>query len=214
MRRAVSAFTREGDETVVAACITVDAKKAVRKHAELNVDVDLSLDEMCHRGAVPPRSGEEGLEFVPDDFVKERLLGLVAFVLDGEGSVGTRAKRRGEGPESCLLEGVQASGLRACTGLLVSHREATASSRSICEKVSNAQDDFKMTWSESARHPKKAPGQIPKHSANKKEPTIRLERTTPPSNRISSCFVFFICPMLAPLIFSLFPGAPHLARVG
>ena len=184
----------------MAACITVDVKKAVRKHAELNVDVDLSLDEMCHGGAVPPRSGEEGLEFVPDDFVKERLLGLVAFVLDGEGSVGTRAKRRGEGPESCLLEGVQASGLRACTGLLVSHRETTASSRSICEKVSNAQDDFKMTWSESARHPKK-------------EPTIRLERTTPPSNRISSFFVFFVCPMVVPLISSVFPGAPHLARV-
>jgi hypothetical protein len=63
------AFTREGDETVVAACITVDANKAVRQHAALDVGADLSLYEMCHRGAVPLRSGEEGLELVPDDFV-------------------------------------------------------------------------------------------------------------------------------------------------
>ena len=55
------------------ACITVDANKAVRPHAALDVGADLSLDEMCHRGAVPLRSGEEGLELVPDDFVKERL---------------------------------------------------------------------------------------------------------------------------------------------
>ncbi len=112
----------------MAASIAVDAKKAVRKHAALEVGAELALDEMRHRGAVPPRSGEEGLELVPDDFVKERLLGLVAFVLDGEGSVGTGAKRRGEGPESCLLEGVQARGVLVCTGPRVSNRKTTASS--------------------------------------------------------------------------------------
>ena len=51
-----STLAREGDETVVAASIAVDAKKAVRKHAALDVGAELSLDEMCHRGAVPPRS--------------------------------------------------------------------------------------------------------------------------------------------------------------
>ncbi len=43
---------------------------------------------------------------------------------------------------SCLLEGVQASGVLACTGPQASNREITASSRSACEKFSNSQDDL------------------------------------------------------------------------
>ncbi len=124
------------------------------ENSAFQVGTDLALDEAGHGSAIAPRSGEEGLDLLPDDLVKERLLGLVAFVLDGEEAVGTGAKRRGERPESCLLEGVQASGVLACTGPRASNRESTASSRSVCEKFSNAQDDFKMTWSQSARHPK------------------------------------------------------------
>ncbi len=140
------------------AAVAMDTQKAVGEHTAFEIGADLALDEAGHGRTIAPRSGEEGLELLPDDFVKERLLGLVAFVLDGEGSVGTGAKRRGEGPESCLLEGVQASGVLACTGPRASNRESTASSRSVCEKFSISQDDFKMTWSESARHLEKAPG--------------------------------------------------------
>ncbi len=62
----------------------------------MNTSAAPLIGEAGHRRTIAPRSGEEGLELLPDDFVKERILGLVAFVLDGEGSVGTGAKRRGE----------------------------------------------------------------------------------------------------------------------
>jgi len=152
------AFTGEGQKTVTAAAVAVQSKKTVSENSAVQIGAEFALDEAGHGRAIAPRSGEEGLELLPDDFVKERLLGLVAFVLDGEGSVGTGAKRRGERLESCLLEGVQASGVLACTGPRASHRETTASSRSASEKFSNAHDDLKMTWSKSARHPEMVPG--------------------------------------------------------
>ncbi len=120
----------------------MQAEKTVSENSAFQVGTDLALDEAGHGSTIAPRSGEEGLDLLPDDLVKERLLGLVAFVLDGEGSVGTGAERRGERPESCLLEGVQASGVLACTGPQASNREITASSRSACEKFSNSQDDL------------------------------------------------------------------------
>ncbi len=124
----------------------MQAEKTVSENSAVQVGAEFALDEAGHRRTIASGSGEEGLELLPDDFVKERLLGLVAFVLDGEGSVGTGAKRRGERLESCLLEGVQASGVLACTGPRVSNRDTTASSRSVCEKFSKLQDDLKMTW--------------------------------------------------------------------
>ncbi len=75
-------FTREGDEAIVTAAVAMDTQKAVRKHAALEVGAEFALDEAGHGRTIAPRSGEEGLELLPDDFVKERLLGLVAFVLD------------------------------------------------------------------------------------------------------------------------------------
>jgi len=105
----------------------------VSENSAVQVGAEFALDEAGHRRTIASGSGEEGLELLPDNFVKERLLGLVAFVLDAEGSVGTGAKRRGERPESCPLEGVQASGVLACTGPRARNRETTASSQSICE---------------------------------------------------------------------------------
>jgi hypothetical protein len=105
----------------------VQSKKTVSENSAVQIGAQFALDEASHGCTVAPGSGEEGLELLPDDFVQERLLGLVAFVLDGQGSAGTGAKRRGERPEDCLLEGVQASGVPACTGPRASHREWIAS---------------------------------------------------------------------------------------
>jgi hypothetical protein len=89
-------FAREGDQPIVTASIAVDAKKAVSRDAALDVGAELTFDEVGHGGAIAPGSGEEGLELIPDPLVKECLLRLVALVLDGEASVGTGAKLRGE----------------------------------------------------------------------------------------------------------------------
>ena len=62
------------------AAVAMDTQKAVREHAALEVGAEFALDEAGHGRTIAPRSGEEGLELLPDDFVKERLLGLVAFV--------------------------------------------------------------------------------------------------------------------------------------
>jgi hypothetical protein len=84
--------------------------------AAFEICTNLSLDEQGDGCALLPRASQKRLELLVDDFVEEGLLRLVAFILDGEGSVGTGAKRRGEGPEVCLLERVQASGVLVCTG--------------------------------------------------------------------------------------------------
>ena len=60
----------------------------MREHAALEVGTDLALDEAGDGHAVPTRTRQQGLELVAHDFVKERLLGLVAFVLDGKGPSG------------------------------------------------------------------------------------------------------------------------------
>ena len=73
----------------------MQSKKTVSDNSASQIGADLALDEAGHGRTIAPRSGEKGLELLPDDFVKERLLGLVAFVLDGEGSVGTGANRPG-----------------------------------------------------------------------------------------------------------------------
>jgi len=132
--------------SIVSARIAAHAHESVSQNAAFEVGADLAFDEAGDGRPHRSRAGEEGLELVADDLVEERFLGLVAFVLDGEGAVGTGARRRGERPESCLVEGTQASGVLACTGLRASNRETTASSRSVCEKSSTLQDDLKMTW--------------------------------------------------------------------
>jgi hypothetical protein len=93
----------------------VQAQKTVRENSAFQIGTDLAFDEAGHGRAIAPGPGEEGLELLPDDFVKKCLLGLVAFVFDEEGSVGTGSKPGSERSRGCLLEGVQASGVPACT---------------------------------------------------------------------------------------------------
>ena len=71
----------------------MQSKKTVSENSAVQIGAQFALDEASHGCTVAPGSGEEGLELLPDDFVQERLLGLVAFVLDGQGSAGTGAKR-------------------------------------------------------------------------------------------------------------------------
>jgi len=80
----------------VSACTAVDAKESVGEDAALEIAADLALDEAGDGRPRRPRSGEEGLEFIPHDFVKERLFGLVTCVaVDGEESIGTASNRSG-----------------------------------------------------------------------------------------------------------------------
>ena len=93
---AFSPLTGECNQAVVPAGVAMNTQESMSEHAALEVGAELALDEARRGCTIAAGSGEEGLELLPDDFVKESLLGLVAFVLDGEGSVGTGAKRRGE----------------------------------------------------------------------------------------------------------------------
>jgi hypothetical protein len=68
----------------------MDAQEAVGEHAALEIGPDLPLDEASNGGARGPGAFEERLEVLAHDAVKERLLGLVAFVpVDGDTSTGT-----------------------------------------------------------------------------------------------------------------------------
>ena len=66
----------------------MDTQESMREHTAFEIGAELSLDEVCYGHAVAIRTRQEGLELFAHDFVKERLLGLVAFVIDGEGPSG------------------------------------------------------------------------------------------------------------------------------
>jgi hypothetical protein len=53
------------------------------EHAAFEVRPDLSLHEPGDGRALPSRPSEKGLELLANDFVEKRLLGFMAFVLDG-----------------------------------------------------------------------------------------------------------------------------------
>ena len=60
----------------------MQAKKASRKDAAIEIGADFALDEASNWGSLFACIGEEGLERLSDDFVKKRLLRLVALVVD------------------------------------------------------------------------------------------------------------------------------------
>ncbi len=81
----------------MAAPVAMNSQETVGEHAAVQIGTDLALDEAGDGHVRRSCSGEEGLELVANDFVKERLLGLVTFVpVDGEGSAGTAVARGGE----------------------------------------------------------------------------------------------------------------------
>jgi hypothetical protein len=57
----------------------VQAEKTASENSAAEIGAEFALDEAGHGRTIAPGSGEEGLEPLAGDFVKERLLGLVAF---------------------------------------------------------------------------------------------------------------------------------------
>jgi hypothetical protein len=74
----------------------VNAKKAMREYAAFEVGPQLLFDEASNGRALLSRPVQERFELFTDDFVKKRLFGFVAFVLDKRAS--TRTERWGEEP--------------------------------------------------------------------------------------------------------------------
>jgi len=99
-------------KAVVATAIAVESQEAVGQHAALEIGPYLTLDEAGDGCALLACAREEGLEVLSDDFVKQRLLGPVPVVLDGEGSAGPNRFRATSVPRptamSELAHGAQA----------------------------------------------------------------------------------------------------------
>jgi hypothetical protein len=73
----------------VAAIVAVYPDETPGEHAAVEVGTQLSLDESRDGCTLLTSPGEEGLELLPDDFVEQRLLRLVALVLCHADPVGT-----------------------------------------------------------------------------------------------------------------------------
>jgi len=78
-------FTREGEQAVVAAGIAVQAQEPVGQDAAVEIGAQFALHETSDRRALLACAREEALEVLSHDFVEQRVLGLVALVLDGVG---------------------------------------------------------------------------------------------------------------------------------
>ena len=76
----------------MAAPVAVDAQESMSEQAALEVGPDLPRDEARDGGTRGPGAFEERLEVPAHDAVKERLLGLVAFVTNLGGFAGTRVE--------------------------------------------------------------------------------------------------------------------------
>jgi hypothetical protein len=74
----------------------VQAKKAPSEDATIEIRADFALDEASNWGSLLARVGEEGLECLSDDFVKKRLLRLVALVVGQGDPVRDRAGVRAQ----------------------------------------------------------------------------------------------------------------------
>ena len=108
-------FARKGDEPIVAAGIAVDTKESMGEDAAVEIGADFALDEAGDGRARRSGAAEEGLEFAPDDLMKEGLLGLVTFVsVDGWESIGTGRRQEGRS-QSGPCEGIGARGELAGT---------------------------------------------------------------------------------------------------
>ena len=80
----------------MAAAIAVDPDETSREHAAVEVGTQLSLYESRDRCTLLTSPGEERLELLPDDFVEQCLLRLVALVLCPTEPVGTGWKCGGQ----------------------------------------------------------------------------------------------------------------------
>jgi len=82
----------------VPACVAVNAQESMREYSALEIRPDLTLHEPGDGRALPSRPSQKGLDLLADDFMQKRLLGFMAFVLDGDkesiGIMGWRALHR------------------------------------------------------------------------------------------------------------------------
>jgi hypothetical protein len=68
----------------------MDTQKSMGEDSALEIGADLSLDEPGDGRILPSRTSQEGFELPANDFMKQGLFGLVAFVFDGgDESTGT-----------------------------------------------------------------------------------------------------------------------------
>ena len=85
-----TALARPRDEPIVTAGIAVHAEESVGEYAALKIGPNLTFYEAGDRSPCIPRSGEKRKKLRTNDFMKERLLGLVTDVVgDGGTSAGT-----------------------------------------------------------------------------------------------------------------------------
>ncbi len=91
-----SALTRECDQTIVAAAIAVYPDETSGEQAAVEVGTQLALYEPRDGCTLLTSPVEERLELLPDDFVEQRLLRLVALVLCHADPAGTGWKCGGQ----------------------------------------------------------------------------------------------------------------------
>jgi hypothetical protein len=83
-------FTRERDEPIVSARIAMNTQESMSQDPTFEIGADLSLDEPSDGRTLPSSPSQEGFELFANDFMKQSLFGLVAFVSDvGKASIGT-----------------------------------------------------------------------------------------------------------------------------
>jgi hypothetical protein len=76
----------KSQETIVAARVAVQSKKAVGQDPAVQVGAYFALNESSDWHALPTRLGEEGLDVLSYNLVEQRLFRMVTLVLDGAGS--------------------------------------------------------------------------------------------------------------------------------
>jgi len=87
--------TRESDEAIVSAIVTVHAQEAVGEHATLQIRAKLSLDESHYGGTLLACARKERLEVIADDLVEQCAFRLAPVILDGVAPARDRGSRRG-----------------------------------------------------------------------------------------------------------------------
>ena len=93
-RAEASTLARERDEPIVSARIAMNAQESMSQDPTFEIGADLSLDEPSDGRTLPSSPSQEGLELFANDFMKQSLFRLVAFVSDGgKASIGTLRER-------------------------------------------------------------------------------------------------------------------------
>ena len=97
----------------MAASVAVNPQEAVGEHAAGQVGPQLALDEVGDRRALLSRVGDEALEVLAYDLVKQGSFGLVAPMLDGGGPSRDRCLQQGSSKFGAASWGVVPAGVSA-----------------------------------------------------------------------------------------------------